>query len=98
MGAPSTAKVADDLDCYLTGHMPMVQSELGSALQGMGVDAGLAGGAPGAPAPYSAIGHLMFESVEAFQSAFGPKAETIMADIPNYTAVAPVIQISEIRM
>lgn len=87
-----------DLDYYLNTHMPMVQSEVGSALQGMGVDAGLAGATPGAPAPYAAIGHLIFDSVEDFQTSFGPKAGTIMADIPNYTDITPVIQISEIKL
>lgn len=87
-----------DLDYYCNRHMPMVQAELGGALKGMGVDAGIAGGAPGQKAPYSAVGHLMFDSVEDFQSAFGPKAGTIMADIPNYTDVAPVIQISSVAM
>ena len=95
---PNTEGSRFDLDYYVNSHMPMVQAEVGSALKGMGIDAGIAGGAPGQPAPYSAVGHLVFESVEAFQGAFGPKAGTIMADIPNYTDVSPVIQISEIKL
>ena len=95
---PNTEGSKFDLDYYVNSHMPMVQSECGGALRGMSVDAGLAGGAPGQPAPYSAVGHLLFDSVEAFQGAFGPKARTIMADIPNYTDVAPVIQISEVKL
>jgi uncharacterized protein (TIGR02118 family) len=87
-----------DLDYYLNKHMPMVESEVGPALQGMSVDAGLAGGAPGAPAPYACICHLLFNSVEAFQTSFGPKAGVIMADIPNYTDIAPVMQISEVKL
>ena len=70
---------------------------VGPALQGMSVDAGLAGGAPGAPAPYACIGHLLFDSVEAFQTSFGPKAGVIMADIPNYTDITPVLEISAIK-
>jgi uncharacterized protein (TIGR02118 family) len=87
-----------DLDYYLNTHMPMVQSEVGSALKGMGVDAGLAGGTPGVPAPYAAIGHLIFDSLEDFQASFGPKAHTIFADVPNYTDITPVTQISEIKL
>jgi uncharacterized protein (TIGR02118 family) len=34
--------------------------------------------------------------VEAFQAGFGPHAQEIMADIPNYTDLTPVIQISEV--
>ena len=42
------------------------------------------------------MGHLFCDSVEAFQVGFGPHAGEIMGDIPNYTDIAPVIQISEI--
>jgi len=42
--------------------------------------------------------HLRFESVEAFQRAFGPHAEAIMADIPNYTDIEPMLQISEVLL
>ncbi|MET0506685.1 MAG: EthD family reductase, partial [Burkholderiaceae bacterium] len=34
--------------------------------------------------------------VEAFQSAFGPHAGEILGDIPNYTDLQPVIQLSEV--
>jgi uncharacterized protein (TIGR02118 family) len=34
--------------------------------------------------------------VEAFQTGFGPHTQEIMADIKNYTDLAPVIQISEV--
>jgi uncharacterized protein (TIGR02118 family) len=44
------------------------------------------------------MGHLYFDSVAEFQASFGPHAEAIMADIPNYTNVQPVIQISDVKM
>ena len=40
--------------------------------------------------------HLYCDSVESFQAGFGPHAEQIMADIPNYTDLAPVLQVSEV--
>jgi uncharacterized protein (TIGR02118 family) len=87
-----------DMDYYLSSHIPMVQSKLGAACKGASVEEGMAGGAPGAPATYSAMGHLLFDSVQDFQAAFGPHAEAIMGDIPNYSNVSPVIQISEVKM
>ena len=81
---------------YANTHMPMVKSKLGDACKSYTVDKGLAGGAPGAPAPYVGMCHIFCDSVEAFQGAFGPHAQEIMADIPNYTDLAPVIQISEV--
>ena len=42
--------------------------------------------------------HLLLDSVESFQAAFVPHAATIMADIPNYSAVQPIVQISEVKL
>jgi len=40
--------------------------------------------------------HIYADCVEAFQAGFGPNAGEIMADIPNDTDLAPVLQISEV--
>ncbi len=87
-----------DMDYYCKRHMPMVQEKLGAACKSMAVEQGLAGGAPGAPPTYVAMGHLYFDSVAAFQAAFAPHAATLMADVPNYTNTQPIIQISEVKM
>lgn len=62
------------------------------------IDYGIGGGQPGEMAPYVAMGHLMFDSVEDFQAAFPPHAEKIMGDLPNFTNAQPQIQISEIKV
>jgi len=87
-----------NMDYYLNSHIPMVQEKLGEALKGCAVEQGIGGAEPGSPATYVAMGHLLFDSVEAFQGAFGPHSEEIMADIPNYTDIQPTIQISEVKM
>jgi len=56
---------------------------LAPALKGTAVEQGLAGAMPGSPATYVAMGHLLFETADAFQKAFGPHAAAIMGDIPN---------------
>ena len=87
-----------DMDYYCNSHIPMLQEKLGEALKGVAVEQGLGGAEPGSPATYVAMCHLLFDSVEAFQDAFGPHAEAIMGDIPNYTDVQPTIQISEVKI
>jgi uncharacterized protein (TIGR02118 family) len=87
-----------DMEYYCSKHMPMVQEKCGPACKSMAVEQGLGGGEPGSRATYIAMGHLYFDSVEAFQNAFGPHAKEIMADIPNYTDIRPSIQISEVKM
>lgn len=94
---PTTDGASFDMDYYLGSHMPMVADRLGAALKGWSVDQGVAGGAPGQAPPFVAAGHLQFESVEAFQTAFGPHTAEIMGDIPNYTAITPTMQISEVK-
>jgi uncharacterized protein (TIGR02118 family) len=95
---PNSANSKFDMNYYLNKHIPMVKQKLGIACKSVAVEQGVAGGAPGAPATYVAMGHLTFDSVDAFQSAFGPHAEAIMGDIRNYTDTQPTVQISEIKM
>jgi len=87
-----------NMDYYCKSHMPMVQQKLGAACKKVAVEHGMAGGAPGAPPTYIAMGHLYFDSVGDFETAFTPHATTILADIPNYTNAKPVIQISEVKL
>jgi uncharacterized protein (TIGR02118 family) len=87
-----------DMDYYLNRHVPMVQTRLGSACRKTAVEEGLAGGDPGDPPAFLAMGHLYFDSADAFQEAFGPHAEEILSDIANYTNTQPTIQISEVRI
>ena len=83
---------------YLDKHMPMVNRKFGSAAKGTSVEQGLAGGTPGSPPSFVAMAHFTFDSVEVFQAAFAPHAAEIMADIPNYTSIEPVIQISDLKL
>ena len=87
-----------DMDYYCKRHMPLVQQTVGAACKSMAVEQGLAGGAPGAPPTYAAMGHLYFDSLAAFETAFLPHAQALLADVPNYTNIQPVIQISEVKM
>jgi uncharacterized protein (TIGR02118 family) len=95
---PNSADARFDMSYYLTSHMPMVKQKLGAACKSMAVEQGVAGGAPGEAAAFIAMGHLYFDSVEAFQGAFGPHAPAILGDIPNYTNTQPTVQISEVKM
>ena len=87
-----------DMTYYINRHIPMVRQLLGSALRGVSVEQGISGEEPGSPAPYVAMWHLLFDSVEAFQTSFGPRAQAIMEDIPNYTNSEPIVHISEVKL
>lgn len=95
---PNTEGKKFDMTYYCTKHIPMVQQKLGAACKGVHVDQGLSGAQPGSKASYVAMAHLLFDSVEVFQTAFGTHAKAIMGDIPNYTDIEPIIQISEVKL
>jgi uncharacterized protein (TIGR02118 family) len=85
-----------DHEYYRDKHMPLLKARMGESCKNYTVDKGLAGAAPDAPAPYIAMCHIFCDSLEAFQSGFGPHAQELLADIVNYTDLPPVIQISEV--
>lgn len=95
---PQSAGSKFDMDYYVGKHLPMVARLTGDACKGTAAEQGLGGGAPGEPPEFAAMGHLYFESVEAFQQAFAPHAAEIMGDVPNYTDIQPKIQISEVKV
>jgi hypothetical protein len=51
---------------------------------------------PGVPA-FRVTAWFPFDSIAAFEANFGPHAAAIMADIPNYTDLQPIIQMGEAR-
>jgi uncharacterized protein (TIGR02118 family) len=85
-----------DMDYYRNKHMKLVGEKLGASLLRAEVDKGLGSAPPGTPAPFVAVGHLYFNSLDDFQKAFMAGAAEIMADVPNYTDIQPQIQISEV--
>ncbi|HWO26405.1 MAG TPA: EthD family reductase [Kofleriaceae bacterium] len=85
-----------DHDYYRDHHMPMVARLMGEHVRRYTIEKGLAGGDPGSPPTYVAAGHLYCDSVEAFQAGFGPNAQQILGDIPNYTDAKPILQISDV--
>jgi uncharacterized protein (TIGR02118 family) len=89
---------AFDMDYYLNRHTPMLREKFGAAFTSIAIEHGLAGAAPGTPPIYQVLCHLGFESPDTFQAAFPPHAAAIMADIANYTAAQPVIQIGEVKL
>lgn len=95
---PKTNDSRFDMDYYLSKHVPMTTSKL----QSLGipveaqVDETLGSVPPGEPAPYAAIGYLLFESMEDFQKGLTTHGAEIMADISNFTNVQPTIQVGNI--
>ena len=85
---PATEGATFDHDYYREKHVPLCVRTWG--LEGAEIDRGVDG-------PYVAAVHLKFASPEALQAAMGSEGTgAILADIANYTTIAPVLQTSEI--
>jgi uncharacterized protein (TIGR02118 family) len=85
-----------DMDYYSTKHMPLAASLFGESLVTMSIDKGLSSGVPDVPVSYLAVGYFYFENMESMQKAMAPNRDQLRADIPNYTNIQPVIQVSEV--
>ena len=92
---PNKAGTRFDHDYYRTKHLPLIKSRMGAALKYYAIDKGLAD-KDGKPGAYVAMCHLLCDSVDAYQSSFGPHAQEIRADIANFTDVVSIHQISEV--
>ncbi len=93
---PNSDGARFDVDYYRDRHMPMVRERLGAACKGIAVEQGLAGATPGSRPQFIAMGHIYFESLDAFEASFDKHAGEFVADVPNYTNVQAVIQVSEV--
>ena len=85
-----------DMQYYSEIHMPLMQTLFGEGMKGYAFDIGLASGIPDSPAPYVTIGYLYFEHIKDFEEGMKIHGEKILADIPKYTNIKPVVQISEV--
>ena len=77
-----------DHDYYAATHVPLCNSTFSP--NKTEIDKGIDG-------PNVAGVHFYFDSMEAMQQAFAnPKMADVMADVANYTNIAPVMQVSEV--
>lgn len=93
---PNRPGVRFDHDYYREKHLPLIKSRMGAGLKYYTIDKGLSAEKPGIPAAYVGMCHLMCDSVETYQSSFGPHAQELVGDIRNFTDATPVTQISEV--
>jgi uncharacterized protein (TIGR02118 family) len=85
---PSTEGATFDHDYYRTKHVPLAVKAWG--LDSAEIDKGVDG-------PYVAAVHFRFDSPEALAAAMGNAGTAeVLADVANYTSIAPVLQTSEI--
>lgn len=86
---PKTEDSTFDMEYYKATHMPMLADALGAACQGWGAVTVTSG-------KWAAMGWAMIDSQAALDAALAEHGAAIMADIPNYTNVAPELIIGDV--
>ena len=85
---PNTEDHVFDHDYYRGRHVPLALRTWG--LEQAEIDKGIDG-------PYIAAVHFRFDSRDAMAAALSSEgSKQVTADVPNYTNITPVVQISEI--
>jgi uncharacterized protein (TIGR02118 family) len=85
---PVTEAASFDHDYYRDKHVPLAVRTWG--LESADIDKGVDG-------PYVAAVHFTFDSLDALQQAMAAEGTAdVLADVANYTSIAPVLQTSEI--
>jgi uncharacterized protein (TIGR02118 family) len=89
-----------DMDYYLHTHMSRSIALLsqGKGYRGVSVERGLGGAEPGSAPTYVAMCHYLFDTADDFMAAFMPHAAELQGDMPNYTDIQTVIQVSEVAI
>jgi uncharacterized protein (TIGR02118 family) len=84
---PTTEGATFDHDYYRDVHVPLAIKAWG--LDGAEIDRGVDG-------PNVAAVHMKFASLDAMGEAMGsPLTAEVLADVANFTTIAPVLQTSE---
>jgi uncharacterized protein (TIGR02118 family) len=85
---PAAEGAVFDHDYYRDHHVPLAMRTWG--ITEAEIDTGVEG-------PYVAAVHFRFESMEAMKTAMSAEgSKDLAADVPNYTTITPIRQVSEI--
>lgn len=85
-----------DHDDYEAVHMPLSIDLIGGAMRSVTVERGVGPGAPWPAPAFTAICGFVCESLEAYHRAFVPHMGRLQRDMPNYTDIEAIVQISDI--
>jgi uncharacterized protein (TIGR02118 family) len=92
---PNGPGVTFDFDYYLKHHATLIDRLYGASIAKLELRRGSATPV-GSPAPYIAVINIWIADQGAFDAAGAKHGATLIADVPNFTNIMPIIQIDEI--
>jgi uncharacterized protein (TIGR02118 family) len=81
-----------DFDYYMKKHIPWVAGLVGKSIE---VRRGVSSAAGSAP-PFVCVATIPIDSIADFSAMFTKHGAEILADVPNYTNIEPIVQFDEI--
>lgn len=93
---PYSPEARFDHAYYRERHMPMLKELMGEHCRYYTIDKGVSSVAPGSMPAFIAMCHVYSDSLESLMAGLAPHAAALAADIPNFTNVNPVRQVSEV--
>jgi uncharacterized protein (TIGR02118 family) len=89
---PNKSDAKFDFDYYTNKHIPFVAKLVGKSIE---VRRGISS-MTGSSATFVCVATIPIDSVASFQTLFAQHGPEILADIPNYTNIEPIVQFDEI--
>ena len=90
---PESEGATFDMDYYLNKHIALVNEKCAPAIRECTVEQCVAGPDP---APYRVIARIGVDSMDDFLKYVAPNDPVFAADVPNFTNIRPVIQVTEV--
>jgi uncharacterized protein (TIGR02118 family) len=85
-----------DVDYYCTKHLGLVEKYMKPfGLIKFEIVKGISGGGDSSP-PFAYIGNMYFETLDGYEKAIAASKGVLRSDIPKFTNVTPIRQISEV--
>jgi uncharacterized protein (TIGR02118 family) len=70
----------------------------GKGYRGVSVERRVGGASPGSAPSHVAMCHYLFDTADDVMAAFLPHAAELQGDMPNYTDIESLIQVSEVAI
>jgi len=92
---PNKESARFDFDYFAQKHIPLVTGHLAANAVKSEVRKGLSS-PDGSPAAFTCMANIWIRSLEEFRGVMAEHGREIMADVPNYTDIEPILQIDEV--
>jgi len=93
---PAKDNDAFDFDFYLRRHVPLIKDILGASLHRLEVRKGTSAQDGTAAPTYTCVISIWIADWPAYEKAIAARAPELIAEVPLFTKVMPMIQIDEV--